>query len=88
MNPIGKPYDIRQEVEMRQPLDFNARSRLKNVDKVFKAEISNVIHLTEMEKLFQIRIMDQAEREGFDFQPGQFVMLEVPGYGEIPISLS
>ena len=58
MNPVGKPYDIKLEVDMGRPLDFNARSRLKHVDQVFKAEISNVIRLTEMEKLFQIRILD------------------------------
>ena len=88
MNLFGKPYDIKQEVDMGRPLDFNARSRLKHVDQVFKAEISNVIRLTEMEKLFQIRLLDPGERERFSFQPGQFVMLEVPGYGEIPISIS
>lgn len=88
MNPTSKPFDIKQEVEMRHPLDFNRRSRLMHVDKVFKAEITNVIRLTEMEKLFQIRILDPVERERFSFQPGQFLMLEVPGYGEIPISIS
>lgn len=88
MNPVGKPYDIKQEVDMGKPLDFNARSRLKHVDQVFKAEITNVIRLTEMEKLFQIRIMDRDDRRRFSFQPGQFVMLELPGYGEVPISIS
>ncbi|MFC2170934.1 oxidoreductase, partial [Calditrichota bacterium] len=83
-----QPYDITQESEMIQPLDYNRRSRLKNVDKVFKAEIINVIRLTDLEKLFQVRIIDDVERERFDFLPGQFVMVEVPGYGEIPISIS
>jgi NAD(P)H-flavin reductase len=58
------------------------------VDRCFSAEILNVIRLTDMEKLFQIRILDRAERERFTFKPGQFVMVEVPGYGEIPISIS
>jgi NAD(P)H-flavin reductase len=58
------------------------------VDKPLKAEIINVIRLTEMEKLFHIRIIDDKERENFSFLPGQFVLLEVPGYGEIPISIS
>ena len=88
MKPISRPYDITQEVDMRQPLDFNRRSRLKHVDKVFKAEITNVIPLTEMEKLFHIRILNKEERDRFSFQPGQFLMVEVPGYGEIPISIS
>jgi len=81
-------YDVRQESEMLQPLDFNRRLRLKQVAKVFKAEISNVIRLTEMEKLFHLRIVDDTDRERFTFLPGQFVMVEVPGYGEVPISIS
>jgi len=81
-------YDVRQEAEMSQALDFNRRATLKPVAKVFKAEITNVIRLTEMEKLFHVRICDGAERQRFTFLPGQFVMVEVPGYGEIPISIS
>jgi NAD(P)H-flavin reductase len=88
MSSLFQPYDIRQEVDMKQPLDFNRRSRLKDVDRVFKAEIMNVIRLTDMEKLFQIRILDDVEREQFSFLAGQFVMVEVPGYGEVPISIS
>jgi NAD(P)H-flavin reductase len=41
-----------------------------------------------MEKLFQLRFLDERDRERFTFLPGQFVMVEVPGYGEIPISIS
>ena len=85
---IIHPFDISEESEMRQPLDFNRRSRLKDVDRTFKAGIINVIRLTELEKLFQVRILDDADRTGFTFLPGQFVMIEVPGYGEIPISIS
>ncbi|UCD39329.1 MAG: FAD/NAD(P)-binding protein [Fidelibacterota bacterium] len=73
---------------MEQPLDFNRRSRLKHVDRAFKSEIINIIQLTDMEKLFQVRILDDADRARFSFLPGQFVMVEVPGYGEIPISIS
>ena len=85
---INKSYDINQEPSMRQFVDFNEPHQLKHVDKVFKAEITGIIELTEMEKLFQIRILNEAERERFHFAPGQFVMLEVPGYGEVPISIS
>ena len=88
MNTPTHPYDITRDVDMQQPLDFHRRSRLKHVDQVFKAEITNIIRLTEMEKLFQIRISNREERERFTFQPGQFVMLELPGYGEVPISIS
>ncbi len=88
MTTLLHPYDVTKESAMLLPLDFNRRSRLQNVDKVFQAEISNVIRLTDKEKLFHIRIIDEAERERFTFLPGQFVMLEVPGYGEVPISIS
>jgi len=88
MTTLFHPYYITQEAEMTQPLDYNRRSRLKHVDQVFRSEIINVIPLTDMEKLFQLRILDEAERERFSFLPGQFVMVEVPGYGEIPISVS
>ena len=81
-------YDVNQEADVKEPLDFNRRSRLKHVDQTFKAEITNVIRLTEMEKLFQIRLLDDSERTRFTFLPGQFVMVEVPGYGEVPISIS
>jgi sulfhydrogenase subunit gamma (sulfur reductase) len=88
MNTPFHAYDVNQEAEVQEPLDFNRRSRLKHVDKTFKAEIANVIRLTDMEKLFQVRLLDEAERMRFSFLPGQFVMVEVPGYGEIPISIS
>ena len=81
-------YDVRRESEMIRALDFNDRLGLKPVAEVFKAEISNVIRLTEMEKLFHLRIIDSTQREQFTFLPGQFLMIEVPGYGEVPISIS
>ncbi len=88
MTSLFRPYYITHEADMVQPLDYNRRSRLKHVDQVFRSEITNIIRLTDMEKLFQVRILDDAERERFFFRPGQFVMVEVPGYGEIPISIS
>ena len=88
MTTLLHPYDVTQESDMQSPLDFNRRSRLKHVDRTFKAEIINIISLTEMEKLFQVRIMDDYYRSKFSYLPGQFVMLELPGFGEIPISIS
>lgn len=82
------PYDVRTEAEIQEPLDFNRRTELKDVDRVFKAEITNIVTLTALEKLFHLRITDPAERERFSFRPGQFVMLELPGFGEVPISIS
>jgi NAD(P)H-flavin reductase len=88
MSSLLHPYDINKEHAINAPLNFNHKSDLKHVDRTFKSEISSVIRLTDKEKLFQIRILDKAERENFSFQPGQFVMLEVPGFGEVPISIS
>lgn len=82
------PYEVTKESSMLHPLDFTQPHRMMPVDRTFKAEITNVIRLTNMEKLFHIRIIDKNERERFTFLPGQFVMVEVPGYGEVPISIS
>jgi len=68
--------------------DFNRRSELMNTDRGFKCRVTNIVQLTELEKLFQLRIVDAAERAIFRFKPGQFVMLELPGYGDVPISIS
>ncbi|MDH5719533.1 MAG: FAD/NAD(P)-binding protein [Spirochaetia bacterium] len=57
-------------------------------DKVYKCEITNIVELTDKEKLFQLKIIDPVEAKIFSFLPGQFVMLELPGFGEIPISIS
>ncbi len=88
MTRLFHPYDVSREQEVTEPLDFRRRGRLQHVDRSFKSTITNVIRLTDDEKLFHIRIDDLAERERFTFLPGQFVMLELPGYGEVPISIS
>jgi NAD(P)H-flavin reductase len=88
MTSLFHPYDVKKDIAVRGPVDFHRRDRLQHVDQPHKAEITNVIRLTESEKLFHIRIIDPVERERFSYLPGQFVMLEVPGYGEIPISIS
>ncbi|MBW2525221.1 MAG: FAD/NAD(P)-binding protein [Deltaproteobacteria bacterium] len=82
------PYDVRRELEIQKPLDYRNRSQLAHFDQVFKSVITNIVSLTADEKLFHIRIVDDAERERFSFLPGQFVMVALPGYGEVPISIS
>ncbi|MGH9648968.1 MAG: FAD/NAD(P)-binding protein [Terriglobales bacterium] len=37
---------------------------------------------------FSMNFVDQAERAAFRFQPGQFNMLYLPGFGEVAISIS
>jgi NAD(P)H-flavin reductase len=68
--------------------DFNRKSTRMHVERSFKSQILAAIPLTDQEKLFHIRICDPKERENFTFLPGQFVMLELPGCGEVAISLS
>jgi NAD(P)H-flavin reductase len=88
MNTTIHPFDIKKLADMRAPVDFNQRNRLMPVEKNFKAQIAHITPLTDREKLFHIRILDAAERQRFTFLPGQFVMLEVPGFGEIPVSIA
>ncbi|MBE9535225.1 MAG: FAD/NAD(P)-binding protein [Proteobacteria bacterium] len=57
-------------------------------ERSFKSQVIAAIRLTDLEKLFHIRIKDPLERETFTFLPGQFVMLELPGCGEVAISIS
>ena len=80
--------DINTEPFMRQPPPYNHKDVLMRTDKVYKCEITNIVELTELEKLFHLKILNNTERRLFKFRPGQFVMLEVPGFGEVPISLS
>ena len=49
-----------------------------------KAEIINIKQLTNMEKLFRIRLKDG---EALGHEPGQFVQVSVFGAGEAPISI-
>jgi len=88
MSSLLQPYDVTREPEIHRPLDFNQKHVLAHVDRTFHSEIISITRLTDMEKLFHVRILDPVERERFSFQPGQFVMLEVPGFGEVPISIS
>ena len=83
------PYhDINLEPTMSKSPDFNRRSRRMQTERCYKSQIIAAIPLTDQEKLFHIRICDPGERENFSFLPGQFVMLGLPGCGEIAISIS
>ena len=81
-------YDINREPFMLEAPDFNRKSELLQTERAHKARIIAAIPLTAEEKLFQIQILDSKQRERFSFLPGQFVMLELPGCGEVAISLS
>ena len=82
------PQDINRDAFASSIPDFNRRLEIMQTDMGYKCTITNIIRLTEQEKLFQLRIIDNRERNIFRFKPGQFLMLELPGYGEVPISIS
>ncbi len=73
---------------MKTELEFIQPVTGEQFEYSYKAEITNVYPLTRMEKLYQIQLVDPVEREQFIFRPGQFVMLELPGIGEAPFSIS
>lgn len=81
-------YDINLGPYMSRHPDFNRKTARMHTERSFKSKILAAIPLTEHEKLFHIRICDPSERENFTFLPGQFVMLELPGCGEVAISIS
>jgi sulfhydrogenase subunit gamma (sulfur reductase) len=52
------------------------------------ARIVRAYPLVEENHLFTLRFLDERLARSFQFQPGQFVMLSVPGAGEAPISIA
>lgn len=67
---------------------YHRASDLDSFEYTYTAEITSVYKLTDVENLYRIRIRDAEDRRRFSFRPGQFVMLEVPGVGEAPFSIS
>lgn len=59
-----------------------------NLYKPWSARITSIIQLTETEKLFEFRLIDEEIRNSFHHEPGQFVELSIFGVGEAPISIS
>lgn len=49
------------------------------------AEIVSIRQLTELEKFFEIRLLEPGP---FPFEPGQFILLSVLGVGEAPVTLA
>ncbi len=80
--------DINLTPSLNMMPDFNRKASLMKTDKVYEVQITNIVALTEHEKLFRLQFIHEEEAKVFHFLPGQFVMVEVPGFGEVPISLS
>ncbi|GBD95685.1 MAG TPA: oxidoreductase [Nitrospirae bacterium] len=84
MNPELKFTDVAAQPYAPQ----KRRDDLESFEYTFRAEITSIYPLTEMETLYRIQIVDPEERRRFTFTPGQFLMLEMPGIGEAPFSIS
>ena len=54
----------------------------------WSARITSITELTDKEKLFEFRLIDEDVREAFQFDAGQFVEVSIFGVGEAPISIS
>jgi len=65
-----------------------SREFAANPYRPWPARITSIMDLTENEKLFEMRIIDDSVREAFQFASGQFVELSLFGVGEAPISIS
>ncbi|MEW6219032.1 MAG: FAD/NAD(P)-binding protein [Thermodesulfobacteriota bacterium] len=64
------------------------RGDIQGFEATMTAEVVSVFPLTPMETLYRLQLVDAADRRHFSFEPGQFVMLEIPGIGEAPFSIS
>ncbi len=53
-----------------------------------QAEILSVKKETADTSRFRMKFVDPADREAFEYQPGQFVEISVMGAGEVPISIT
>ncbi len=71
-----------KEEKYHRPQDLGA------FEFTYKSEITSIHKLTQAENLYRVQILDPEERKYFSFEPGQFIMLELPGVGEAPFSIS
>jgi sulfhydrogenase subunit gamma (sulfur reductase) len=60
---------------------------MENVLQPYLAEIVKIQQLSDIEKLFEVKFLEREIAEKFDYKPGQFVEISVPGVGEAPISI-
>ncbi len=61
---------------------------MANPYRPWPARITSITPLTDTEKLFEFRLVDERIRNAFHHEPGQFVEVSIFGVGEAPISIS
>ncbi len=62
-------------------------SENENTFQTHDVRILEVKDLTPREKLFTLRFTDPEVSRGFKYKPGQFVIVDIRGFGEFPISI-
>jgi len=66
-------------------------SVLETVENPFKPKAARIVRhydLINDHRFFQIRHIDMKKAMSFSYNPGQFIMLSIPGVGESPFSIS
>ena len=66
-------------------------SVLETVENPFKPKAARIVRhydLINDHRFFQIRYIDMKKAMSFSYNPGQFIMLSIPGVGESPFSIS
>ncbi len=51
------------------------------------ATITKIEEVSNRAKLFTIKLKNSSDRNRFNFKPGQFIQLSIPGFGEGPFSI-
>jgi sulfhydrogenase subunit gamma (sulfur reductase) len=67
---------------------MNVVETIENPLKPKAARIVRHYDLIENHRFFQIRHIDMKKAMSFQYNPGQFIMLSIPGIGEAPFSIS
>jgi len=55
---------------------------------MFKVEVVAVSGLNKLTKSMRLRFVDKKQAKGFIFLPGQFIMVGVLGFGEVPLTIT
>jgi sulfhydrogenase subunit gamma (sulfur reductase) len=66
-------------------------SGIESIENPFKPKAARIVRhydLIENHRFFQIRHIDMNKAMSFQYNPGQFIMLSIPGVGESPFSIS
>lgn len=61
---------------------------LANPYQPYMARIVRIVQMVKDNHLFTMRFLDEEVGRAFQHRPGQFVMMSIPGAGDMPISIS